>query len=190
MKSILLGAIALAAAPSVTWADAPVFSILPAGSSVTFHVKASVPVHGKFDKWKSTLKFSSPQVSTGVLTVNIDANTVDTGSGMKDGMLKSDKFFDVKNHPTIDFLSTSVTTTGPNTYSVAGTLTIRGVSKPETLVFKATPNGSGGTISGTMTFNRKDFGMNGGVPLVKIADSVDVTLVLAAKRVSGPAVKP
>jgi polyisoprenoid-binding protein YceI len=188
MKWILLGLLALVVAPTVSWAEAPVFSILPDGSSVTFRVKASVPIQGRFDRWKATLTFTSPEVSTGVLAVKIDANSVNTGSGMKDGTLKSDQFFDVKNHPDLSFRTTKVSQTGPNTFAVVGNLTIRGVSKPETLVLKTTPNGAGGEVTGTMTFNRRDFGMNGSVPLVKIADSVDVIVHLKAKRVSGPPV--
>jgi polyisoprenoid-binding protein YceI len=188
MKWIALGLLALLAAPTAALAEAPVFSIVPDGSTVTFRVKASVPIQGRFDSWTSTLTFTSADVSTGVLAVKIDANSVHTGSGVKDGTLKSGQFFDVKNHPAISFRSTKVAQTGPDTFAVTGDLTIRGVSKPETLVLTTTRNGSGGEIKGTMTFNRKDFGMNGGVPLVKIADSVDVIVNLKAKRVSGPPV--
>jgi len=185
---ILLGALALLAAASPSWAQAPVFSILPAGSSVTFRVKASVPIKGRFDRWSSTLTFTSPSAATGVLAMTIDAASVDTGSGLKNGALKSAQFFDVKNHPSITFRSTRIAPTGPDTVALTGNLTIRGGSKPETLVLKVTRNGSGGDITGTMTFNRRDFGMNGAVPLVTIADSVDVIVALKAKRVSGPPV--
>lgn len=109
MKWVLrLGILALLAAPSASWAQAPVFSIAPTGSSVTFRVKASVPIRGRFDRWSSTLTFASPSVSTGVLTMTIDANSVDTGSGVKNATLKSGQFFDVKNHPSITFRSTTI----------------------------------------------------------------------------------
>jgi hypothetical protein len=36
-----------------------------------------------------------------------------------------------------------------------------------------------------MAFDRRDFGMNGGIPFVRIADRVEVTIDLKAKRVSG-----
>ena len=39
-----------------------------------------------------------------------------------------------------------------------------------------------------MAFDRKDYGMNKVIPLVKIADRVEVTVDLKAKRVSGPPV--
>jgi hypothetical protein len=37
-----------------------------------------------------------------------------------------------------------------------------------------------------MPFNRQDYGMTKGIPFVKIADTVDVTVNMKAKRVSGP----
>jgi polyisoprenoid-binding protein YceI len=68
-----------------------------------------------------------------------------------------------------------------------GASTIRGVSKPETLTFTVTGKGTGtGHIKGTMAFNRKEFGMNSGIPFIKIADRVEVTVDLHGKRVSGP----
>jgi polyisoprenoid-binding protein YceI len=190
---ILPGLMALVAMPSVSQAAAPVFAVVPAGSSVTFSVKGSMPIQGKFDKWTSTLTFTSPDISTGSLVVNVDAASVDTGSGMKDGVLKSDKFFDVKNNPVISFRSTKVTQTGTNNFAVAGVFTIRGVSKPQTVVLATTGRGAAnGTIKGTMSFNRKDYGMNASIPLVQIADYVGVTIDLKVKRVSGPpvALKP
>jgi polyisoprenoid-binding protein YceI len=47
--------------------------------------------------------------------------------------------------------------------------------------------GSGvGKVKGTMAFDRKDYGMNKGIPFIKIADRVEVTVDLKVKRVSGP----
>jgi hypothetical protein len=41
-------------------------------------------------------------------------------------------------------------------------------------------------LKGQMAFDHKDYGMNKGIPFVKIADRVEVTVNLEAKRVSGP----
>jgi len=41
-------------------------------------------------------------------------------------------------------------------------------------------------FAGKMVFNRKDYGMNKGIPFIKIADHVDVNFHLKEKRVSGP----
>lgn len=176
--------------PSLSRAqDAPVFVITPETSKVTFFVKASVALEGTFEKWDATLTFTSPELSTGVLTVKIQADSVNTGSGMKDGKLKSKDFFDVKKDPLITFKSTKIVQTGPTTFDVDGNFTIRGVTKPEKLTLTLNREGEGsGEVKGTMAFDRKDYGMDSGIPFIKIADRVEVTVNLKAKRVSGPPV--
>jgi len=146
-----------------------------------------VALEGIFEKWDATLTFASPDVTTGVLDVKIQAASVNTGSGMKDGKLKSKEFFDVQQDPLITFLSNKIVQTGPDTFEVDGDFTIRGVTKPERLMLTVSGKGTGsGTIKGTMAFDRKDFGMNKGIPFVKIGDRVEVTVDLVGKRVSGP----
>jgi polyisoprenoid-binding protein YceI len=173
--------------PSLSRAQVPVFVITQQDSSIKFSVKASVELAGTFEKWDATLKFTSPDVTTGVLDVKIQAASVNTGSGMKDGKLKSKDFFDVEHDPLITFKSTKIVQTGPTTFDVPGTFTIRGVSKPETLTLAVSGVGTGtGDIKGTMAFDRKEFGMNSGIPFIKIADRVEVTVDLHGKRVSGP----
>ena len=183
---LLLASASLSAATPAPDA-VPVVHVTHHESFIKFSVKASVALVGKFDKWKSTLTFSSPDVTTGVLDIEIEADSVDTGSGMKNGKLKSEKFFDVKNNPTIAFHSTKIVQTSPSTFEVDGDFTIRGVSNPEklTLTLPAKPKGVE-HIEGKMVFDRKDYGMNSGIPFIKIADHVEVIFYLSAKQVSGP----
>ena len=169
--------------------DVPVFEIKPIDSSVKFFVKASVALEGNFDKWDATLKYTSNALSSGVLDIKIQAASVNTGSGMKDGKLKSKDFFNVEHDPYITFHSTKTVQTGPDTFEVDGNFTIRGVTKPEKLKLVVSGIGKGtGDITGTMAFDRKDYGMDSGIPFIKIADRVEVTVNLHATRVSGPPV--
>jgi len=175
--------------PSTSLAQVPVFEINHADSSVKFTVKASVAIAGTFDTWDATLTFTSPELTTGVLDIKIQADSVHTGSGMKDGKLKGKDFFDVKQNQLITFHSTKVVQTGPDTVEIDGEFTIRGVTKPEKLTFTVTGKGTGtGSITGTMAFDRKDYGMNKGIPFVTIADRIEVTVDFKGKRVSGPPV--
>jgi polyisoprenoid-binding protein YceI len=163
--------------------------ITPIESSIKFDVQASVAINGTFDKWNATLTFASPDVSTGVLDVKIQAATVDTGSGLKNSKLKGPDFFDAANNPLITFRSTKLVQTGPNTFEVDGDFTIRGVTRSEKLTLTVTGKGTGsGQINGTLYFDRKDYGMNSGIPFIKIANRVEVNVALKAKRVSGPPV--
>jgi polyisoprenoid-binding protein YceI len=187
MRFAALCLLATALLPPLCRAQAPVFVITPEVSSIKFYVKSSVDLTGNFEKWDATLTFPSADVTTGVLDIKIQAATVSTGSGMKDDKLKSKDFFDVQQDPLITFHSTKVVQTSPVTFDVSGTFTIRGVSKPETLTLSITGKGTGsGEIKGTMAFDRKDYGMNSGIPFIKIADRVEVNIDLKAKQVSGP----
>jgi polyisoprenoid-binding protein YceI len=170
-------------------AGVPVFKINHEDSSIKFHVNASVAIDGTFDRWDATVTNTSTAVESAVLDIKIQADSVNTGSGMKDGKLKGKDFFDAKNDPLITFHSTKAMQTGPNAIEFDGDFTIRGVTKPEKLVFTITGQGTGsGTVTGTMAFDRKEYGMNSGIPFIKIADRVEVSVNLTGKRVSGPPV--
>jgi polyisoprenoid-binding protein YceI len=184
--SVLFSSAALAQAP----AGVPVFAITPVQSKIKFAVDASVSIEGTFDKWNASLTFTSPDVSSGRLEVEIQAASVDTGSGMKNSKLKGSDFFDVKNNPLISFKSTKILQTSPTTFEVDGNFTIRGVTRTEKLKLTVSGAGTGsGTITGTMAFDRKQYGMNSGIPFIRIADRVEVSFNLKAVRVSGPPVK-
>ncbi len=187
--AVLFSLLTSAVLPTVSQEKGPVFEFDKQKSSIKFSVKASVPIDGTFDKWDTTLTFPSTDATTGVLDIKIDAASVNTGSGMKDGKLKSKDFFNVKDDPYITFHSDKVVQTGPDTFEIPGKFTIRGVSKDETLTFTATGKGTGsGEVKGTMAFDRKQYGMNSGIPFIKIADRVEVSVDLFAKRVGPPLV--
>jgi polyisoprenoid-binding protein YceI len=183
----VLWLVVFCAFPSANRAQVPVYEVTPVESTIKFGVDSSVPIKGTFDKWNASMKFSSTDVRSGVLEIEIQADSVNTGSGLKDNKLKSKDFFDVKDSPTITFKSTKVVQTGPNTFDLEGDFTIRGVTKTEKLTL--TDNGKGttsGSIDGTMAFDRKDYGMTSGIPFIKIANRVEVNVRLKWRRVSGP----
>jgi polyisoprenoid-binding protein YceI len=183
---ILFGTPVAAQAPATA---VPVFAIGHENSTIKFFVKASVDLTGVFDKWTATLTYPSTDVTAGVLDVQIEAASVNTGSGMKDGKLKGKDFFDVKKNPLITFKSTKIVQTGHETLDVPGVFTIRGVARPETLKLTMVGRGTGsGMIKGQMAFDRKEYGMTSGIPFIKIADRVEVSVDLTGKRVSGPPV--
>jgi polyisoprenoid-binding protein YceI len=188
-KYVIFTVVFTALQASFGLSQVPVFKVTPQQSSIKFYVKSSVALTGDFKKWNAGLTFKSTDVASGALDIEIQAASVDSGSGMKDGKLKSKDFFNVSENPLITFKSTKIVQTGPTTFDVPGTFTIRGVSKPETLTLTVNGAGTGsGDIKGTMAFDRKDYGMNSGIPFIKIADRVEVNVDIFAKRISGPPV--
>jgi polyisoprenoid-binding protein YceI len=178
---------AFLASPRSSHAQVPTYEVTPAESSINFGVESSVSIKGIFEKWNASIKFSSRDVRSAVLEIQIEADSVNTGSHMKDNKLKGKDFFNVKESPLITFQSTKIVQTGPNTFDVEGNFTIRGVTKTERLTLtsegKGTPSGG---LDGTMAFDRKDYGMNSNIPFIKIANRVEVNVRLKWRRVSGP----
>jgi polyisoprenoid-binding protein YceI len=196
LRLALIFLVASAVLMPLSHAQAPVYVITPVSSSVVFNVQSSVSITGKFDKWDSTLVFTSTDINTGVLDIEIQAASVDTGSSVKNNKLKGKDFFDVQDNPLITFHSTKIVQTSPGVagqpinFEVYGDFTIRGVTKQEKLTLIVSGYGTGsGEIKGTMAFDRKDYGINGSIPFIKIADRVEVTVDLTAKRISGSAPK-
>jgi polyisoprenoid-binding protein YceI len=62
MRLAVLYLLTSAMLPSVSRAQAPIFQITPASSSIQFDVEASVDIKGTFDKWDATLTFTSPHI--------------------------------------------------------------------------------------------------------------------------------
>ena len=112
--------------------------------------------------------------------IKIQAASVNTGSSMKDGKLKSKDFFDAEHDPLITFHSTKVIQTGPDMLDYVGEFTIRGVTKTEKLTFTLSSKGTGsGEIKGTMAFDRKNYGMNKGIPVFVAADLFNSKLIFS-----------
>jgi polyisoprenoid-binding protein YceI len=165
-------------------AQVPVFKVTPVQSSIRCNAGSSAPISGNFDKWTATLIFTSSDAETGALDVEIQAASVHAGSTAKDDKLKSKDFLNVEQDPVISFKSSKSVQTSKTTFDLTGIFTFRGVSKPAILNLVVADQGFGtGYVQGTITFNRKDYGMSG--PL-KIADSVEIDLNFKADQVSGP----
>jgi len=126
MRLFVLALLAFLLFSSNSDAQVPVFEITQSDSSIKFNVKASVAIAGTFEKWVAYLTLTSAQLTSTVLDIRIQADSVNTGSGMKDGKLKGKNFFDVKQNPLITFHSTKVVQTGPNAIEFDGDFTIRG----------------------------------------------------------------
>jgi polyisoprenoid-binding protein YceI len=122
-------------------------------------------VRGRFAKFDGTLVIADEPTASS-LHVTIDANSIDTRDENRDNHLRTDDFFDVENHPTWTFVSTSVVADGSGTWKVTGDLTIRGTTRSVTLDVSlegvvTDPYGNHRVgFSATGEINRDDFGVS------------------------------
>jgi polyisoprenoid-binding protein YceI len=173
--------------PVGTW------TVDPTHSDVSFSVRhlAISKVRGSFEKFDVTLVTAENPLES-KLTASIDVTSVNTNQSDRDNHLRTSDFFAADEHPTIEFVSTSIEEDGDELL-ITGDLTLRGVTK--SVVIKGEfggviTDGYGQTkagLSGSTKINRTEFGVNwnaaveaGGFTLGNdVTISLDVQVVLA-----------
>ena len=120
--------------------------------------------HGDFRRFMGSLAIDPARPELTTIAVKIDAQSVDLDSAEGLSMVRSPDYFDVAAHPVIAFKSTGVTVVGPDHYRIAGTIEIRGISRPLTLDAMLTgqdktPAGPVSEFAVSGTINRGEFGM-------------------------------
>ena len=153
--------------------------------------KVTASHDGVFKAWKGTATLGdtpeSSSVSFSVETASVVSDPDDRGafSEKLDGHLKSGDFFDVANHPTATFTSTTIVKDASKggTHAVTGDLTIRGTTRPVTFPATVTMDKAGVKAKAEFTINRKDWGiMYAGMADDLIRDGVVIKLDLVGKR--------
>jgi len=157
----------------------PARTVVKSDSKIEFHASATfAKTVGVFHAWDVNLKMPADKFGDASLDMEIAADSVSTGSGLKDKEVKGKNFFDVKQYPQIHFLSKSITPDGgpdPSKFLMNGELTMRGITQLVSVAVTVRPPVNGHRlIDGNFSFNRRDFGMTHNVPLNKVANTVQV----------------
>ena len=125
--------------------------------------------------------FNAGSLSTASFNVSVDAATINTNNGTRDNHLKKEEYFDVAQHPRLQFISTKISATGnPAVFKIEGNITIKGVTKLLNFPFTVVEKPDGDLFSGEFTINRRDFKV-GGNSLV-LSDNLIVNLSVFAKK--------
>jgi polyisoprenoid-binding protein YceI len=130
-----IAALAVAIAPALAFGQAATWNIDSSHTRTGFSVKHLVisDVKGEFGKTSGKAQIDDADLSRSSVEVTIEVGSVDTRDEKRDNHLKSADFFDAAKFPTITFKSTKVTPGKDGAITVAGNLTMRGVTKPVTL---------------------------------------------------------
>jgi polyisoprenoid-binding protein YceI len=115
---------------------------------------AGKDAEGKFEKFSGDIVFDEKNLGASKFSVSVDVSSITTGNGMKNKHAKSDKWFDAKQFPTINFTSNKFSKTASG-YTVEGTLDLHGVKKTVSIPFAFTNN----TFVGSFSVNRLDYGV-------------------------------
>ena len=185
--SLMTGAVAYAA-PDANPAN------MPAGSYVLEKTHASINAkvmhhgyafyHFRFDKFDASYDYDPKNPTASKVVVTVDTKSMNTGYAKADEKFPVE-FLAADKHPTATFKSNKITITQGNKGTMAGDLTLGGVTKPVTLdvVF----NGAGKDMWGAMrsgfsastVIKRSEFGLTKYVPAIgdEVALAIEVEFV-------------
>jgi polyisoprenoid-binding protein YceI len=177
--------------PTTTW------NLDPAHSAAEFKVKHMMisNVKGKFTGLSGVLILDETDPTHSSVEASIPFASLSTGDEQRDAHLKSADFFDAEKFPTLTFQSTGVQVRAPGEHSVAGNLTMHGVTRPVTFAVEGPSKPAKDPwgnlrigLSASTKINRKDFGLTwnaaletGGVLVGEdVTISLDVQFIKAA----------
>ncbi len=168
LRRAVLGSIAgllLVAAPAAAFASD--WEIDASHSRVGFGVRHMMvsTTRGTFSTFTGAIAIDDRDITKSVVSIDIDAASINTGDAKRDAHLKSPDFFDVAKFPKLTFKSTKVEKQGEGLV-VTGNLTIKDQTKPVVLTVSTfspeVKDPWGGTRRGATAstkINRKDFGL-------------------------------
>ena len=178
----------MAIAEAVSQQGLTTWNVDAAHTHVAFAVRHLMitTVKGRFDAVSGTVRSSDAQPAKGDVDITINAASIDTREPQRDAHLRSADFLDVEKFPTITFKSRRITDVKGGNFTLAGDLTIHGVTRE--VVLDVTSEGRakdpwGGERAGftaATKINRSDFGLTWNQALetggVLVGDEVKISL--------------
>ncbi|MBA2947790.1 YceI family protein [Streptomyces himalayensis] len=138
-----------------------IWQLDPARSTVGIRHKTMwgmVTVKGTFTGLTGGGEVGPDGSASGSITLN--AASLDTKNAKRDTHLRSADFFDADRHPEITFAVRSATPGDDKTVQVAGQLTVRGISRPQSFTAHLSEASVGAvTLTVESAVDREQFGM-------------------------------
>jgi cytochrome b561/polyisoprenoid-binding protein YceI len=182
-------ATALEPTPKATASDAagpvPEWTIA-GGKRLAFSVdNAGMTIAGRFRDWSATIAMDPDHPETAEIGIAIDLASASVGDATQDAMLQGADFLASASAPTARWRSTQVTRTAPGHYRAAGTLTIKGKSRPQAIAFTLAGKDRERHVEGSATINRTAFGIGSGAAAETLGKTVALSFSFDA-RAKGP----
>jgi polyisoprenoid-binding protein YceI len=179
-----LAAFAAVASPALA-APAPNWTVEHPASRVAFAASMNgQAITGSFRRFDAKIAFDPKNLPGSSVLATIDMASAATGDQTRDEALPSDDWFSAKLFPRATFKSTGFKALGGNRYVANGTLTIRGKSRPASLPFQLAIAGTKAQMRGSLTIDRRWFGVGQGqfAGTDAVAANVRVDVAINAHR--------
>lgn len=162
LRLLLIG-IGLTAAGASQAADGAAWKLDMAKSRLGFSgTQIGKKFDGKFARYNASVALDPDHPETGHIAVTVDLASAVTGDSQRDSALPGKDWFDIAEFPQAKFETTSIRKLGNGSFEAAGTLTIRGVTRPLTLPFTLDVTGTAAHAKGHASLVRSSFGIGQG----------------------------
>lgn len=164
-------------------------TVVPAQSEIVFVSRQmGVPIEGRFKRFDAQLSFDPrrPEAATVALTVAMASAAF--GASEAEAEVAKPAWFDVARFPQATFQSAAVKPLGEGRFAITGRLTVKGTARELAVPVTITQSGRSGTVLGSFTLKRLDFGIGEGewADTSLVANEVQVRFRIALEGMAPP----
>lgn len=151
---------------------------VPASGKINFVIRNfGINTNGNISGVKGTIVFDKKDLANSSFDVTAEVSTVNTENTRRDNHLKAADYFDATQFPIIRITGKPYSANGDD-FILKGTITMKDVTRPVEIPFKATPQQNGFLFEGAFTVNRLHFNVGG--ESTTMADELKVNLSVLA----------
>ena len=162
------------------------YEIEPQSSRMEFRVDSPVgDVWASFQDFEGSFLMLNSGIHDALASININADSLDTSAGLIGMMLKSERFFDVENFPSMSFIGSSFEWYGDRRAVLKGYMTIKDVTRQVAFYVELVNAAEQGysdriIVKASTTIKRSEFGIKGLLPVV--SDNVNLFMSIEARK--------
>lgn len=140
------------------------WQIDPERSEVRFTVRklGFEDVTGVFRESDGEIRYDPAQPAASAIRWRVRVASVLTDASNRDRTLQGQEYFDADRHPYLSFTSRAVRARGDGALDVSGDITIRGITRPLSIVVRPRSTTTGPSFETDFEVDRYDFGVVGG----------------------------
>jgi cytochrome b561/polyisoprenoid-binding protein YceI len=161
-------------------ATPPTWAVQPGGRLGFAVTNGGEQLNGRFSRWSGAIAFDPERPESADMRIDVDLSSASLGDPTMDDMLSGAEFFGVSSNPRASWRATSVRRMGPNRYSAQGTLSLKGVSRPQALTFTLSGTGLRRSVSGSASVDRAAFNVGSGSSATNLGAKVSLDFAFDA----------
>ena len=164
------------------------WQIDPARSEVRFTVRklGFEDVTGVFRESEGEIRYDPANPGASSIQWRVRVASVRTDESNRDESLRGQDYFQADRHPQLSFVSRAVRPRSDGALDVSGDITIRGITRPLTVVVRPRSTTTGFAFETDFEVDRYDFGVVGGSVLGRLISRQVRVHILAATIPVGP----